>query len=104
MVRPSSLVLIAGLFAATSGGEEISPKRMLMTWVSPYAVAQCQSRLNESFEGIGVKDGITHLALQFWAPTKTGGVEPVAKYGAISDATVLGFREWAHAHGIRVML
>ena len=51
-----------------------------MTWVPPYAVSACQQRLNESFDGAGMKDGLTHLGLQFWNPTATGGVELVTRF------------------------
>jgi hypothetical protein len=105
MLKPSLLVpLLASLFASIAVGEESPAKRLVMTWVPPYAVDKCQARLNESFDGVGMKDGLTHLALQFWTPTKSGGVELVAKYGAIGAATVSAFRDWAHAHGVRVML
>jgi hypothetical protein len=79
-------------------------KRMVMTWVQPYGVAKAKVRLNESFDGAGMKDGLTHLALQFWAPTKDGGVERVKKYGEISDAAIAELRDWGHAHDVRVML
>jgi hypothetical protein len=105
MLKPSSLIpLLANLVAITAMAEEPPTKRLVMTWVPPYAAAKCQARLNESFDGAGMKDGLTHLALQFWAPTITGGVERTAKYGVISDATASAFRDWAHAHGVRVML
>ena len=44
-------------------------QRLVMTWVAPYAVTASKARLNESFDGIGMKDGLTDLALQFWEPT-----------------------------------
>ena len=78
--------------------------RMVMTWVPPYAIDKCRARLDADVDGVGPKDGLTHLALQFWVPTPEGGVEKTPKYKAISDATVIGFRDWAHAHGIRAML
>ncbi len=49
-------------------------KHPVMTWVPPYAVGRCQTRLNESFDGTGMKDALTHLGLQFWQPTKDGAV------------------------------
>ncbi len=105
MLKPSLLAsLVASLFAMTAVAEETPTKRMVMTWVAPYAVDKCRNRLNESFGGVGMKDGLTHLALQFWAPTKTGEVERPTKYGAISDATVSTFRDWGNSHGVRVML
>jgi hypothetical protein len=83
---------------------ELPLPRMVMTWVPPYAIDKCRTRLDEPADGPGPKDGLTHLALQFWLPTRDGGVEKTPKYGAISDATIIGFRDWAHAHGIRVLL
>ena len=79
-------------------------QRLVMTWVPPYGVAKAKARLNESFDGAGMKDGLTHLALQFWAPTKTGGVERVKKYAETGDAAIAELRDWGHAHGVRVML
>ena len=81
------------------------PGRRVTTWVPPYAVGACKQRLNESFDGVGIKDGITHLGLQFWNPTKTGGVELVKRFREkINEQTVAEFRQWAHTHGIKVML
>lgn len=76
----------------------------VMTWVPPYGVGKAKARLAESFDRAGMTDGLTHLALQFWAPTKTGGVERVSKYGELSDATIAELRAIAKAHGIRTML
>ena len=94
----ASLLMTYGANAATPSS------RLVMTWVPPYAIDKCRMRLDENTGGLGPKDGLTHLALQFWLPTRAGGVEKTTQYGAISDATVIGFRDWAHAHGIRAML
>ena len=50
-----------------------------------------------------IADAITHLALQFWVPTKTGGVDWARKDEA-SENTVAELRDWGRARGIRVML
>ncbi len=34
-----------------------------MTWVPPYAIGESKARLGESFDGLGMKDGITHLGV-----------------------------------------
>ena len=82
-----------------------SSERAVMTWVAPYAVATSKARLNESFGGIGMKDGLTDLALQFWEPVADGsGVQRVQRGGDTSDAAVLELRDWGHAHGVRVLL
>lgn len=78
--------------------------RMVMTWIPPYGIDKCRDRLHQDVDGVGPKDAFTHLALQFWLPTRDGGVEKTTRYGDISDATVIEFRDWAHQHGIRAML
>ncbi len=79
--------------------------RAVMTWVAPYAVAASKARLNESFGGIGMKDGLTDLALQFWEPLPDGSsVRRVERGDDTSDAAVLELRDWGRAHGVRVLL
>ena len=75
-----------------------------MTWVPPYAIKDCSKRLNESYNGIGMKHGITHIGLQFWNPTASGSIKYTTKFKPISDATVRNFQRWGSARGIRVML
>lgn len=76
-----------------------------MTWVAPYAVEISKGRLNESFDGVGMKDGLTDLALQFWEPTLDGsGLRRSERGGDVSDAAVIGLRDWGRANGVRVLL
>ena len=96
--------LLASLLMISTTEAEPASARLAMTWVPPYAIDKCRSRLDENVDGLGPKDGLTHLALQFWLPTRAGGLEKTSQYGAISDTTVIGFRDWAHGHGIRAML
>lgn len=111
LAAASTILLVMGLaFGEDARPERKGPggmregKRLVLTWVPPYGVARSKARLHESYDGAGLKDGLTHLALQFWAPTKEGGVERVKRYDEISDATVAEFRDWGHAHGVQVML
>lgn len=97
------LPLFAILLCALARAESPAP-RVVMTWVPPYAIDKCRERLHEDIEGLGPKDALSHLALQFWIPTRAGGIEKTPRYGAISDATIIEFRDWAHQHGIRAML
>lgn len=85
-------------------GDDSSPTRRVMTWIPPYGVTASSKRLDESFDGVGMKDGITHLGLQFWQPTKAGGIELVKKFKTIDDSTIVERRRWAHARKIKVML
>jgi hypothetical protein len=75
-------------------------KRPVMTWVPPYAVGKAKAQL---VSDLGMHDALTHLGLQFWVPTKDGGVER-APFEENSDAAVAELRDWGHAHGIRVLL
>ncbi len=76
-----------------------------MTWVAPYAVAASKARLDESFEGVGMKDALTDLGLQFWEPLPDGsGLRRVERGDDTSDAAVIGLRDWGRAHGVRVLL
>jgi len=44
-----------------------------MTWVPPYATSMYAGhRLDESFGGTGMKDGLTQIGLQFWRPSSKG--------------------------------
>jgi hypothetical protein len=92
------------LGAAAVWAEDSGERARVMTWVPPYAVTGCKERLNQSFGGVGMKDGLTHLGLQFWCPTAAGGIKRVEQYGRIDDATIAEFRRWGNTHGVKVLL
>lgn len=75
-----------------------------MTWVPPYAVDACRERLDQSFDGVGMADGLTHLGLQFWQPTKDGTIKLVEGFEPVDEPTISNFREWGDARGVRTML
>jgi hypothetical protein len=79
-------------------------RRPVMTWVPSYAVAQSKARLQESFDGAGMKDALTHLGLQFWVPAKEGGIARAGRTNDTSDAAIAGLRDWGHTNGVRVLL
>jgi len=79
-------------------------ERTVMTWVPPYAVDVCRARLAETFDGMGMKDAITHLGLQFWVPAEGGGIARAGRDGGPGDEAIIALRDWAHEHGIRVLL
>jgi len=101
-MRPLALLCVALLLSANASAEFPEYAHPVMTWVPPYGIAKVQ--LNGPRGVPGVEEALTHLALQFWAPTRTGEVERVKQFGELGDATIAEFRTWAHAHGIRVML
>ena len=106
-LAPLFACLLCALTGTTEAAEVSKPRddrHVVMTWVPPYAVEKSRARLDEDFGGIGIKDTLTHLALQFWVPTKAGGVERTPKYGKLTDQAIAGFRTWTRSHGIRLML
>ncbi len=81
-----------------------APRRLVMTWVPPYAVAKCKARLQESYNGVGMKDALTHLGLQFWVPTPEGGLIRTGRTNETSDTAIAELRDWGRAHGVSVLL
>jgi hypothetical protein len=78
--------------------------RLVMTWVPPYAVKQCQARLSETHEGVGMGDALTHLALQFWVPTREGGLARAGRTNETTDGAIAALRDWGRTNGVRVLL
>ena len=56
-----------------------------MTWVPSYATGTCLNRMNESFGDMGMKNGLTHLSLQFWRPAEKGKIKLVDDFTRIDD-------------------
>ena len=101
----SLIIVSAGVFFLVGQGmaQEVKKGRV-MTWVPPYAVETCRERLDQSFDGVSMKEGLTHMGLQFWNPTKEGGIKVVERFKVIDDTTILNFRKWGDANGVKVML
>ena len=100
-----SILLFASARSAQAQKKSSFPtyKHPVTIWVPPYAVDKSRVQIDTSYENIGAKDSITHLALQFWVPTLQGGVAKVG-YLQDRDKTIADLREWGHSRGIRVML
>ena len=100
------LLNICFFFAGiTLCGKESGQGGRVMTWVPPYAISHCKERLSESYDGLGMKDGLTHLGLQFWNPTKSGGIQYVSRFREkITDETILEFRDWGQANNVKTLL
>ena len=95
---------LLGECAETAKSAATNAVHPVMTWVPPYAVGTCRARLAESFGGLGMKDALTHLGLQFWVPTRAGGLARVGRAGDTGDASVTAFRDWGRTNGVRVLL
>jgi len=101
-------LLLSGCITSSpqSPSQDSAPaRRSVMTWVPPYAVGISKARLNESFDGIGMKDALSDLGLQFWEPSPDGkGIQRVQRGDDTSDAAIIELRDWGRAHGVRVLL
>jgi hypothetical protein len=75
-----------------------------MTWVPPYATEICRARLDESFGGMGMKHGLTHIGLQFWRPSLMGQIKLVDDFKPIDHSTIINFRKWGNLNDVRVLL
>tara|TARA_B110000305_G_scaffold235070_1_gene294126 strand:- start:1569 stop:2312 length:744 start_codon:yes stop_codon:yes gene_type:complete len=51
-----------------------------------------------------MKDGLTHLGLQFWNPTEDGKLKMVKRFGPIDESTVSEFRQWGDANEVKILL
>jgi hypothetical protein len=91
------LLLALSCFTANGGDQP----RHIITWVPPYGTARTKAALTTHPEPASA---LTHLALQFWAPTAEGSVRRVTTYDKLPDDLVAEWRDWAHQHGLRCLL
>jgi hypothetical protein len=71
----------------------------VITWVPPYHVAEAKQQLAASFDGVGMADGLSFLALQFWI---TDGAS--TRLDQVTEADVAWFHDWARQHGVKILL
>jgi hypothetical protein len=94
----------AAQYATQSALAAAVPPRKVITWVPPYGIAAAKAQLVKTYSGYGPRNGITHLALQFFKPTKSGGVGRATHYGTASSSDIKWFVTWGHKYGIKVVL
>ena len=51
-----------------------------------------------------MKNGITHLGLQFWRPSGKGKIQLVDDFKPIDDSTIINFRKWGKTHDVQILL
>jgi hypothetical protein len=94
-----SVMVTASFFTASAiAGPVIS-------WVPPYSVGECKTMVKKDFGGgIGMKDGLTFLALQWWV-TDGPNIKAWGKpAGTGFDEDVKYFRDWGKANGVKITL
>jgi len=75
----------------------------VISWVAPYFISQTKSNLNQDFGGVGMKDGLSHLALQFWVPYGPQA-RLATKHGNITPTDIKFFTDWGDQHGVKTLL
>lgn len=89
-----SLCIASSLYAAN-----------VLTWVPNYSIPESEDMLNQDFGGVGMKDGLTHLALQFWQPKADGSIYYSNNGGTpAKDTDVSWFKTWGAANNVKVLL
>jgi hypothetical protein len=83
----------------------------VISWVPTYGIDHCLSwdgtgTLTQDFGGVRMKDGLTHLALQFWNPEPSNGSIYYGTNGGVkaTNAIVKRFKDWGNANDVKVML
>ncbi len=76
----------------------------VISWVPPYSVDACKNMVQRDFGGVGMKDGLTYLALQWWV---TDGPD-IKQWGDVAgpgfDDQVRFFRDWGKSNGVKITL
>jgi hypothetical protein len=90
----ASLFLAGSLFAAAASANEV------MSWVPPYGIGPSKNILNGTYGKYKAKDGLTHIGLQFWYPTASGGVT----FAGPSASDVQWFAGWGKNNNVKVLL
>lgn len=77
----------------------------VMTWVPNYSISESKAMVAKDFGGVGMKDGLTHLALQFWQPNSSGVLSYSNNGGTpATDADVTWFKNWAKTNNVKLLL
>jgi hypothetical protein len=101
-VAGSSATGGAGGRSATGGAGGSSTQNasaQVITWVPPYHINESKQKLSAKFGNLTAADGLSRLALQFWA-TNGGSLN----LSGVSEADVTWFHDWARQHGVKILL
>lgn len=93
-LNQATMAMAILLGAAAASANEV------MAWVPPYGIANCKTTLNGTYGKYKAKDGLSHIGLQFWFPTNSGGVT----FAGPGPADVEWFTSWGKANNVKVML
>jgi hypothetical protein len=69
-------------------------------WVPAYDIPACKTILQKDFGGVGMKDVLTYLPLQFYLCSGP----KLVKVSNTSDADIAWFINWGHLNNVKVLL
>jgi hypothetical protein len=81
----------------------------VMSWIPIYGIAQSKVYMNDETKTKWLKDGLTHIGLQFWVPGDSGKVEFLTKHqfaweaGTI-DQNTKDYVAWGKTNNVKIML
>ncbi|MCX6181694.1 MAG: glycosyl hydrolase family 18 protein [Bacteroidetes bacterium] len=83
--------------------------RTVMSWIPVYGNSACKTNLFNSSKKTWLKDGLTHIGLQFWVPGDSGKVVPMTNYQYKNQAGTLptdiqNYVTWGNTNGVKIML
>ena len=92
------LAILLAYMAATAGD--------VTFWVPPYGIKTCKKNVDSTdFGGLGMKDAITALALQFWIPDTDRVIfQPMYGYSQVNPENVAWFADWGKRNNVPVLL
>ena len=93
-MNKAAIWLTLSLFASSVSANEV------MAWVPPYGIAPSKTTLGGTYGKYKAKDGLSHIGLQFWFPTSTGGVT----FAGPTASDVQWFTDWGKTNNVKVLL
>jgi hypothetical protein len=93
-------------FVFFAAGLLVSPAYcgLVIAWVPPYSISACKTQLQKDFGGVGMKDGLTYLALQWWITNGPALKKDSNVPSGSFDTEVKWFVDWSHQYGIKALL
>ncbi len=83
--------------------------RQVMSWIPVYGIGSVKSMMNDATKSEWLKNGVTHIGLQFWVPGDNGKVVFATDYqfqwkAATISQDVQDFVAWGNANNIKIMM
>lgn len=80
-----------------------------MSWVPVYGSDASKAILNDATKSQWIKDGVTHIGLQFWVPGDAGAVTFATDYNYTYKAATISqdvqdFVSWGNTNNVKIML